>query len=66
MHYLQENLTDLIQVDHHDYAAVMGIFHHLHCLNNLRKIIHWDYYESLVNAEAEGFSKGHSGLCSKS
>lgn len=62
--YLQENLTDLIQVDHHDYPAVMGIFHHLHCLNNLRKIVHWEYYGPLMEGEDDSLSKGHSGTYS--
>lgn len=60
--YLQENLTDLVQVDNGDYPAVLGIFHHLHCLNNLRKIVHWDYYESRVELPDESLSKGHSGM----
>lgn len=64
MIYLQENLTDLIQVDRHDYPAVMGVFHHLHCLNNLRKIVHWDYYGPLLEGGDESLSQGHSGVSS--
>lgn len=60
--YLHENLTDLVQVSNGDYPAVLGIFHHLHCLNNLRKIVHWDYYESQVELPDESLSKGHSGM----
>lgn len=63
---LGENLTDLIQVDGGDYAAITGVIHHLHCLNNIRKVIHWDYYGPLLapdddNNVPEMLTKGHSG-----
>ena len=62
--YLNENLTDLIQVSGNDYTGIPGVFHHLHCLNNLRKTMHWDYYEPLMvkYTHPESLSKGHSGM----
>ncbi|KAF2962725.1 hypothetical protein GQX73_g10846 [Xylaria multiplex] len=38
------NTTNRVQVNHGDYLGALGVFHYLHCLNNLRKVIHWDYY----------------------
>ncbi|KAI0113113.1 hypothetical protein F4814DRAFT_449560 [Daldinia grandis] len=63
MAQLGSNLTNRIQVDGGDYLGVMGVYHHLHCLNNLRRIVHWDYYESRVaDVGSTGpFGKGHSG-----
>ena len=63
MRQLGSNVTNRIQVDGGDYLGVMGVYHHLHCLNNLRRLVHWDYYESRVaDAEETGpFGKGHSG-----
>lgn len=61
---LGENLTDLIQVDGGDYAAITGVIHHLHCLNNIRKIVHWDYYGPIHAAGGkipETLTKAHSG-----
>jgi len=58
-----KNLTDLIQVSGNDYPRILGVFHHLHCLNNLRKIVHWDYYRPLManNTHPEALSPMHSG-----
>ncbi|KAK3944390.1 hypothetical protein QBC46DRAFT_252511 [Diplogelasinospora grovesii] len=65
MGLLNENTTDLLRVDNGDYVAVMGVYHFLHCLNNLRRIVHWDYYgPRLANTKhPEGFSKEHSDHC---
>ncbi|KAI0386457.1 hypothetical protein F5Y04DRAFT_122839 [Hypomontagnella monticulosa] len=65
MKQLGSNVTNRIQVDGGDYLGVMGVYHHLHCLNNLRRLVHWDYYESRVaDAEETGpFGKGHSDHC---
>ncbi|KAI0846170.1 hypothetical protein F5Y00DRAFT_264889 [Daldinia vernicosa] len=65
MEQLGSNLTNRIQVDGGDYLGVMGVYHHLHCLNNLRRIVHWDYYESRVSdlGPTGPFGKGHSDHC---
>ncbi|KAJ8132571.1 hypothetical protein O1611_g1052 [Lasiodiplodia mahajangana] len=39
------NITNRVQVNGGDYLGSIGIYHHLHCLNNLRMVVHWDYYE---------------------
>ncbi|KAK4107237.1 hypothetical protein N656DRAFT_849603 [Canariomyces notabilis] len=62
---LGENKTNRVQVNGGDYAGVLGVYHHLHCLNNLRRLIHWDYYgPRLANTKhPEGFAKEHSNHC---
>jgi hypothetical protein len=61
------NVTNRIEVNGGDYWGIMGIHHHLHCLDTLRKVIHWDYYESRVHKhpglEKRGYDKDHSGVC---
>ncbi|KAI0475481.1 hypothetical protein GGR56DRAFT_695182 [Xylariaceae sp. FL0804] len=60
------NLTyDSVQVDGGDYMGVMGVFHHLHCLNNMRIRLHWDYYESKYKAfeNRHGLRIEHSDHC---
>ncbi|KAK3328592.1 hypothetical protein B0T19DRAFT_424970 [Cercophora scortea] len=60
-----ENKTDRVRVVGGDYAAVLGVYHHLHCLNNLRRVIHWDYYGPRLagTRHPEGYSKEHSNHC---
>ena len=59
---VKENVTNRVQVDNGDYAGVLGAYHFLHCLNNLRRIVHWNYFEPrLTDAHPDAFSKGHSG-----
>ncbi|KAK3686195.1 hypothetical protein B0T22DRAFT_443279 [Podospora appendiculata] len=60
-----ENKTDRVQVNGGDYAAVLGVYHHIHCLNNLRRVVHWDYYGPRLagGKHPEGFSKEHSNHC---
>ncbi|KAI2468123.1 hypothetical protein F4781DRAFT_432668 [Annulohypoxylon bovei var. microspora] len=62
---IHENTTDRLQVNGGDYAGVLGVFHHIHCLNTLRRVIHWDYYgPRLANTKhPETFSKAHSDHC---
>ncbi|KAI2627766.1 hypothetical protein GGR54DRAFT_590367 [Hypoxylon sp. NC1633] len=43
--FLGINVTNRVQVNGGDYLGSMGVYHHLHCLNNLRMVVHWDYYE---------------------
>lgn len=40
------NMTNRVQVNGGDYLGSIGVYHHLHCLNNLRMVVHWDYYKS--------------------
>ncbi|KAI1823340.1 hypothetical protein F4861DRAFT_335712 [Xylaria intraflava] len=73
MSYLNANKTNRVQVtggdhenDHeYDYVGVLGVYHHLHCLNNLRRVIHWDYYGPLLTdaKHPEGLSIEHSDHC---
>ncbi|KAK4031496.1 hypothetical protein C8A01DRAFT_51441 [Parachaetomium inaequale] len=59
---LHENRTNRVKVNGGGYAGVLGVYHHMHCLNNLRRVVHWDFYgPTLATAKhAEGFSKEHS------
>ncbi|KAK4216300.1 hypothetical protein QBC37DRAFT_338389 [Rhypophila decipiens] len=64
---INENSTNRVRVEDGDYAAVIGVYHHMHCLNNLRRIVHWDYYGPLLakakGFNPEGYTKEHSGHC---
>lgn len=60
---LGENKTNRVRVNNGDYLGALGVFHHLHCLNNLRRVLHWDYYGPRLahTTHPEGFEDGHSG-----
>ncbi|KAH9883704.1 hypothetical protein F4778DRAFT_788360 [Xylariomycetidae sp. FL2044] len=45
LRHLGSNLTNRVKVNGGDYIGSMGVYHHLHCLNMLRMIVHRDYYE---------------------
>ncbi|KAI1762686.1 hypothetical protein GGR53DRAFT_500381, partial [Hypoxylon sp. FL1150] len=63
MSELELNTTNRVQVNRGDYFAALGVFHYIHCLNNLRKVVHWDYYGPKVamSGREEAYSKEHSG-----
>ncbi|KAI1801256.1 hypothetical protein F4811DRAFT_535399 [Daldinia bambusicola] len=65
MGLLGVNKKNRVQVNGGDYIGSMGVYHHLHCLNNLRMIVHWDYYEpKYINSPYYGhFGKEHSDHC---
>ncbi|KAI0383344.1 hypothetical protein F5Y04DRAFT_287487 [Hypomontagnella monticulosa] len=63
---LNVNQTNRVQVtggSDDDYVGVLGVYHHLHCLNNIRRLLRWDYYGPKLTGEKhmEGFSPEHSG-----
>lgn len=47
------------------YAAYFDVFHHLHCLNSLRKIIYGDYYNQTMGDahHPEGMRELHINHC---
>ncbi|GAW20384.1 hypothetical protein ANO14919_098900 [Xylariales sp. No.14919] len=59
------NMTNRVQVSGGDYLGSIGVYHHLHCLNNLRMLIHWDYYKPKWEDYAfpEQFGVEHSDHC---
>jgi hypothetical protein len=57
---LRENKTNKLQVDNGDYVGTLGVYHHLHCLNNLRRFVHWEYREK--HGILEAFSAAHSSM----
>lgn len=63
MDLINETMANRARVTGDGYAAAMGIWHELHCLNNLRKLLHWDYYGPKYGGKEnpEAFGKGHSG-----
>jgi hypothetical protein len=67
MSILHENRTHRVRVNRGDYVGVLGVYHHMHCLYNLRRVVHWDYYGPLLGdaKDSEGFSKAHSGKASR-
>ncbi|KAI1764095.1 hypothetical protein GGR53DRAFT_494963 [Hypoxylon sp. FL1150] len=65
---LNENKTHRVQVTGgkgDDYVGVLGVYHHMHCLNNIRRLLSWDYYGPKLAGEKhmEGFSVEHSHHC---
>ncbi|KAI1412051.1 hypothetical protein F5Y13DRAFT_200386 [Hypoxylon sp. FL1857] len=63
---LGQNKTNRIRLAGSDnYWAALGVYHYLHCLNNLRKVVHWDYYgPRLANSGHErAFGLSHSDHC---
>ncbi|KAI1088171.1 hypothetical protein F5B19DRAFT_26722, partial [Rostrohypoxylon terebratum] len=65
MRKLGINTTNRVQVDHGDYLASLHVFHSLHCLNNLRRVVHWDHYGPEIESSGnqEPFGKRHSDHC---
>ncbi|KAF2872026.1 hypothetical protein BDV95DRAFT_635637 [Massariosphaeria phaeospora] len=66
MAMLQENTTNRAQVLNGDYAGILGVFHHLHCLDTIRRVLHWDHYGPRASEQAlrSGvYSKEHSDHC---
>ncbi|KAI1210102.1 uncharacterized protein F4807DRAFT_459937 [Annulohypoxylon truncatum] len=59
------NKTNMVQVNGGDYIGSMGVYHHLHCLNNLRMVVHWDYYEPKYRDSPyfDHLGKAHSDHC---
>ncbi|KAI0149950.1 hypothetical protein F4776DRAFT_672105 [Hypoxylon sp. NC0597] len=59
------NTTNRVQLNGGDYLGVIGVYHHLHCLNNMRIAIHWDYYQAKYGnySPQEAFSREHSDHC---
>ncbi|KAH8882451.1 hypothetical protein GQ53DRAFT_787495 [Thozetella sp. PMI_491] len=62
---LNDTLTNPIRVENGDYLAGLGVFHHLHCLNNIRKALQRDYYapEIASSSHPEAWEAGHSDHC---
>ncbi|KAI1459581.1 hypothetical protein F4805DRAFT_67563 [Annulohypoxylon moriforme] len=63
--FLGLNTTNRVQLNGGDYLGVIGGYHHLHCLNNMRIAIHWDYYKDKYGnyTRQEVFSREHSDHC---
>ncbi|KAI1103697.1 hypothetical protein F4804DRAFT_309321 [Jackrogersella minutella] len=59
------NATNMVQVNGGDYIGSVGVYHHLHCLNNLRMVVHWDYYEPKYAGSPyfDHLGKAHSDHC---
>ncbi|KAI0381275.1 hypothetical protein F5Y04DRAFT_255148 [Hypomontagnella monticulosa] len=57
--------TNRVQVNGGDYIGSIGVYHHLHCLNNLRMVVHWDYYEKQFEDSPyrDHLGKAHSDHC---
>ncbi|KAH6645445.1 hypothetical protein BKA67DRAFT_585069 [Truncatella angustata] len=62
---MNETTHNRVRVTGGGYAGAMGIWHELHCLNNFRKLIHWDYYGPKYGGteNPEAFGKEHSDHC---
>ncbi|CAJ2507262.1 Uu.00g084480.m01.CDS01 [Anthostomella pinea] len=62
---LGNNTMNRVQVNGGDYLGAVGVFHYLHCLNNLRKLVHRDYYETRFPGfgDQAAFGTGHADHC---
>ncbi|KAJ4292408.1 hypothetical protein N0V90_009070 [Kalmusia sp. IMI 367209] len=59
-----ENLTNRVQIADGDYLGTMSVWHSLHCLDRLRKVINMDYYHSVIpdyKPDTGMWTKAHSG-----
>ncbi|KAI1174991.1 hypothetical protein F4777DRAFT_579437 [Nemania sp. FL0916] len=67
IHRLHLNTTNRVRVNGGDYLGILGVYHHIHCLNNLRRLVHWDYYGPKAHANGDTkhgpFDKEHSDHC---
>jgi hypothetical protein len=63
MDLLEVNKTNLVKVTGDDYLGIVGIYHHIHCLNNIRRLLHWDYYGAKFGKDKHlaGFTIEHTG-----
>lgn len=67
MAILKANTTNRVRMLNGDYLGGMQVYHSLHCLNEIRKKVHWDYYgapktEDEINAHKEHIGKLHSSV----
>lgn len=64
LEYLNINTTNKVKVSdgESEYVAVFGVYHHIHCLNNICRIINWGCYGPKLSGPkyAEAFSVGHT------
>ncbi|KAF2646046.1 hypothetical protein P280DRAFT_512253 [Massarina eburnea CBS 473.64] len=66
MHTLGENLTNRVQLEDGNYLGLMSVWHNLHCLDILRKVVNWEYYFPRLTEEERGtevWSVGHLNHC---
>ncbi|KAI9654979.1 MAG: hypothetical protein M1821_005732 [Bathelium mastoideum] len=65
MALINQTTTNRARVSGGGYAGAMGIWHELHCINNLRKLNHWEYYGPKYGGKEnkEAFGKGHTDHC---
>ncbi|KAL5385924.1 hypothetical protein DPSP01_004360 [Paraphaeosphaeria sporulosa] len=61
-----ENLTNRVQLTNGDYLGTMSVWHSLHCLERLRKVIHMNYYHDKIpdyKGDMGIWTKDHSDHC---
>lgn len=59
-----ENFTNRVELTDGDYLGTMSVWHSLHCLERLRKVIHIDYYRDKIpdyDPDHGMWTKEHSG-----
>ena len=49
MYALDANTTNRLRFANDNYVGVLGVYHHLHCLDLLRRFIHSDYYNPIAS-----------------
>lgn len=65
---LHGNRTHKVQTSDGYYVGALGAYHELHCLDVLRRLLHWDYYGVTLSEEERRsflYTHKHSGaICS--
>jgi hypothetical protein len=62
MDTMGENTTHRVQLSNGDYVGVLGIWHHLHCLDHLRRMIHFEHYAATADEKEQVlYTTKHSG-----
>ncbi|KAI1173215.1 hypothetical protein F4777DRAFT_581224 [Nemania sp. FL0916] len=62
---LNMNTTNGVRISDGDYAGALGVYHHLHCLNSMRKALHADYYAQVPESAypKETITPEHTDHC---
>lgn len=56
-----ENMTNRVELTDGGYLGTTSVWHSLHCLERLRKVIHIDYYRDQMPDYNPESTKEHSG-----
>ncbi|KAI9711311.1 MAG: hypothetical protein M1820_002298 [Bogoriella megaspora] len=58
-----ENFTNAVQLLDGGYLGILAVYHHLHCLDIIRRFAHPEYYTEVTTSEAHVWTAGHFDHC---